>query len=576
MMNVSGEAQTASAVIHPRPCAACLALTHPLPSLLSVGSAPLFPCVSRLLPSLETMHLRSRAGMRMYASRALTWRSSQAGNNAPDATRALDWLTRRGVHSDQQSQSSSSGNAPSSNASGSWARHFRLPRVSAFAIPSLRLPLPPLPALPPLYTLVSPLARVASAASATVSESLADDVPTITCMDTPINRALVAGTPALTSPFRPTFWMRSAHAQTIFGTLLRFRPPIVYQRDILTLASDGGTLAVDWDSGRNAPRGQQIVVEAHRGASPSNPSLRTEPILFLLPGLTGGSASKYLCQTIEAARARGWRSCVMNFRGICIPMSTPRPSTGINVEDVREALEHVHRCYPRAPIVALGFSMGANMLVKTLGQLGPSAREYGLVASAAVSCAFDFVKLARALDRPLNQLLYSRFLTMQLKRNYIRSPGVQSVARQVKTLSIPHALAARTIWELDERFTRHMYGIDSTEAYYDQQSCKYLVSRVATPLLCLNAEDDPFEGEIPLGDIRANPSIILATTKRGGHVAWTSGVNPLARNSSWMISTTLQYLQTALQVVPVAQPTQQTQQATEQMTAAAEARAAAM
>ena len=244
------------------------------------------------------------------------------------------------------------------------------------------------------------------------------DVPQLTFMDTPSNRALIDLTPALRAPFVPTFWMRSAHAQTILGTLLRLRPPIIYQRDILSLRSDGGTLALDWDSGRNDPR--RVRAEPHTDASPQRPSLRSDPILFLLPGLTGGSKSKYLCQCIEAARLRGWRSVIFNFRGIMIPMSTPRPSTGINIQDVQEALSHVHACYPRAPIVALGFSMGANMLVKTLGTMEGQTREYGLVASAAVSCAFDYVKLATSLDQPLNKMLYSRFLTMQLKRNYIK------------------------------------------------------------------------------------------------------------------------------------------------------------
>jgi len=46
--------------------------------------------------------------------------------------------------------------------------------------------------------------------------------------------------------------------------------------------------------------------------------------------------------------------------------------------------------------------------------------------------------------------------------------------------------------------------------------------------------------EIPLDAIRTNPHIVLATTRRGGHVAWARGSNPLARGSSWMITTTLQ------------------------------------
>lgn len=373
--------------------------------------------------------------------------------------------------------------------------------------------LPSLPSMPSMATLASlrsyrlrplrtPLfmSRAVTAARAALADEV--DIPRLTYIDTPANRAMVALTPALQQPFVPTWFMSGAHAQTVFGTLLRFRPPIVYERDVLTLRSDGGTLAMDWDSGRNDKWG--VRVEPHTAASPTNPSMRTDPILFLLPGLTGGSRSKYLCQCIVSARQLGWRSVVFNFRGIGRPMTTPRPSTGIDIRDVIEALEHVHACYPRAPILALGFSMGANMVVKALGTMGADAAKTGLVASAAVSCAFDFVKLSVSLKKPVNNLLYSRFLTYQLKRNYIRQKAVQDLARHVRHLDLAASLKVTTIYELDDTFTKHLYGIKCTTDYYQQQSSKNHVQHVASPLFLLNALDDPFEGSVQVATERAN------------------------------------------------------------------------
>lgn len=223
------------------------------------------------------------------------------------------------------------------------------------------------------------------------------------------------------------------------------------------------------------------------------------------------------------------------------------PSTGVNISDVVATFEHLHACYPNAPKLAVSFSMGANMLVKTLGTMGARANEVGLVASACVSCAFDFVKLSHALRTPTNELLYSRFLTMQLKRAYIQTTGVQEVSRHISKIDMAHALNAKTIFELDDRFTKHMYGIDDTLDYYARMSSHTWVKHIAAPTMLLNALDDPFAATIPYECVRANPNIILATTKRGGHVAWASGNNPLRYKSSWMMTTTLAYLKSALE-----------------------------
>ncbi len=53
---------------------------------------------------------------------------------------------------------------------------------------------------------------------------------------------------------------------------------------------------------------------------------------------------------------------------------------------------------------------------------------------------------------------------------------------------------ARTIHELDERLTRVLYGYDTIEQYYDAQSSRHVIQQVETPMLFINAKDDPFYG----------------------------------------------------------------------------------
>ena len=74
--------------------------------------------------------------------------------------------------------------------------------------------------------------------------------------------------------------------------------------------------------------------------------------------------------------------------------------------------------------------------------------------------------------------------------------------------------------------------------------------RVRVPTLLLNALDDPFCVSQNVDDHRglvlANPSLVLATTRRGGHLAFYEGL--MAK--PWAERVALEWLGAALEVVP--------------------------
>ena len=83
-------------------------------------------------------------------------------------------------------------------------------------------------------------------------------------------------------------------------------------------------------------------------------------------------------------------------------------------------------------------------------------------------------------------------------------------------------LNCKTVWEFDDRFTIIVAGYGSVEEYYNAASCAQVLDRVSVPLLCINALDDPLcpPHAIPMDKLKANPNILLACSKFGGHVAW--------------------------------------------------------
>ncbi|CAL5371134.1 unnamed protein product [Camellia sinensis] len=109
----------------------------------------------------------------------------------------------------------------------------------------------------------------------------------------------------------------------------------------------------------------------------------TTPIMVVIPGLTSDYTSPSDC-----FYNAGW------------------------TEDTREVIHYLHHEYAKAPLFAVGTSIGANILVKYLGEDGENV----LIAGAAAICSpWDLLIGDRFISRRLVQKLHDRALTIGLQ-----------------------------------------------------------------------------------------------------------------------------------------------------------------
>ena len=82
--------------------------------------------------------------------------------------------------------------------------------------------------------------------------------------------------------------------------------------------------------------------------------------------------------------------------------------------------------------------------------------------------------------------------------------------------------------EFDDAATAPIHGFASADDYYARSSSLQFLSRITTPTLILNAEDDPFLPREALERARAAASaaIQFVTTQCGGHTGFISGTLP--------------------------------------------------
>ncbi|MEZ5651204.1 MAG: alpha/beta fold hydrolase [Burkholderiaceae bacterium] len=242
------------------------------------------------------------------------------------------------------------------------------------------------------------------------------------------------------------------------------------------------------------------------------------PMLLVFHGLEGDSRSHYAQALCLAAMARGWGAAVVHFRGCSgRPNHLARAYHSGDSDEVQWMLETARRRWPDAQRLAVGISLGANVLLKWLGERGDSAAPL-LAAAAAISAPHDLETSARSLAIGFNRV-YTRVFMRTLRRKSLdkltRFPGVFD-RRQV--------LRARSFFDFDDAVTAPLHGFLGAHDYWSRCSCRPHLAAITLPTLIVNARNDPFlpEHALPVADA-VGPGVHLATPAGGGHVGFFDG-----------------------------------------------------
>jgi len=260
------------------------------------------------------------------------------------------------------------------------------------------------------------------------------------------------------------------------------------------------------------------VSRAPATLGPRNRGDAERPHLLVLHGLEGSSASGYVRQTLHEARALGWGAVAMNFRSCSgEPNRALRSYCSGETADPLFVSGHV-RSRISGPLLAVGFSLGGNALLKLLAETSEHAP---FLAAVAVSSPFDLLACAQALDKPWGGCgLYRRHFLVTLKRKALAKLATHTG----HGLDAERVRRARTLQEFDDAFTAPSNGYQGALDYYQRCSSGPLLSDVRRPTLLLNATDDPM---IPVESLPAanlpSPWLTVLRTQAGGHVGFLDG-----------------------------------------------------
>ena len=247
----------------------------------------------------------------------------------------------------------------------------------------------------------------------------------------------------------------------------------------------------------------------------------TRPLLVLFHGLEGSSKSGYAKAFACLARDNGWSYAVPHFRGCSGELNlAPRAYHSGDYEEVDWILQRMSE-RRGGPVMAVGISLGGNMLLRWAEEAGESAAKTAR-AVAAVCSPIDMAAGGHAISQGFCLHTYTRMFLGTMK------PKALAKLRQHPGLFDERRMrAARTLYEFDNVFTAPLHGFRDTEDYWTKASAKPKLSDIRIPALVLNALNDPFvPGESLPRQHEVGEHVTLWQPKHGGHVGFADGPLP--------------------------------------------------
>lgn len=300
------------------------------------------------------------------------------------------------------------------------------------------------------------------------------------------------------SPFTPAIGLGNCHLQTIFSRFHRPEPWIRTQCQWLD-TPDGDRLALHTPA--------QLVDDS------------TRPLVLILHGLEGSVESPYAQGLMHSLQAQNFQVAVMHFRGCGgIPNLLPRAYHSGDSEDPRWVAMQLRNRYPSTPLMAVGYSLGGNVLLKWLGEDGEGSP---LTAAVSVSAPLDLHLSSRRMNSGFSRV-YQKHLLDSLRESLSRKTLDPEMARQMPPLNAPHVFS--NFRHFDDHFTAPLHGFSGVDDYYTRASSRPLLRKIAKPTLLIHAIDDPFvcPSAVP-GPSDVSDQVTLAISQRGGHVGFISG-----------------------------------------------------
>lgn len=297
--------------------------------------------------------------------------------------------------------------------------------------------------------------------------------------------------PIVDSKFKPLYFFKNGFVSTVYSGLFR-KVKLKQERERITL-KDGDFLDLDW----------------------SYSKAKTNKLIILLHGLEGHGQRPYVTGAAKLFNDNGVDAVCVNFRGCSGEDNRFYHSYHSGAtDDLVEVIAHAISNKTYSEIYLKGISLGANMILKYLGERDNVPQE--IKAAIAISAPCDLSGASKEIHKLKNKPYHDRFLKHLLKRL------AQKQQRFPERLSEKQLETIKTLLDFDNVYTSKAHGFKDAEDYYTKCSSLQFLQNIKTPTLIINALNDSFLSPecFPVKEAKSNPNLYLEMPKYGGHVGF--------------------------------------------------------
>lgn len=332
--------------------------------------------------------------------------------------------------------------------------------------------------------------------------------------------------------FNPAWFAKNPHFQTITGALFRDRPNFTY------LLQDTSSL-INQDEVNESGAGLAWYDKRERIETPDddffhvdykyvNSTSESKGTVFIQHGLESNSESKLVIDMARSFLEKGFDVAAVNLRHCSGEINKQYGGYHLGFTDDMKFLLRKHKIENDSlevskPFFLSGFSLGSNVMVKMMGELGTSAQtEYNIYGAAVANVPFDLVKSAHILKESfINREIYTKSFLKNMKGKSRRKYEKKYIQSLETSNPLPFdyeaMMSATTINEVEDAYICPIYGYSNYLDYYEKNSCGSFVHNIAVPTYAINAKDDVFfHPKMSVPNLDPSP-LRVHYTNYGGH-----------------------------------------------------------
>ena len=297
-------------------------------------------------------------------------------------------------------------------------------------------------------------------------------------------------------PFRPSQFFTNGFTQTVAASLLRGRQSQYTATKHVVDLFDGDRIVIHDDKPKKWITGDRIAIQLH--------------------GLLSNHASPYMVRVSDKLRRHGVRTIRVDLRGFGDSALISRSHiNGGCSPDLQSVIDFVHRMSPLSKISLIGFSIGGNIVLKTIGEWGadfPRHVDSAIAVSPPIDLNYTMWNLRRFGNR-----IYEAYMMGKLSRalTYRRKHVAGLIDNGISP--IPNRLLT-----FDDQFTAPIWGFKDAVEYYEKCSSMRVLGAIEIPTIVLTSQDDPVVPFAMLDRTPVSNYVDVISTRIGGHLGFLS------------------------------------------------------